>query len=102
VWHGGEEASRAWRTGSVGAVATTDVFAGLFMSWSRVKAVAMQSYSTRILWRLIVWHVNTIALEVWLKVEERPLVLGQSSEIAVEYRHLGPILGQQRTEVVYG
>jgi hypothetical protein len=76
------------------AVATTDLFAVLFMPWSRVEALAMQTYTTRIPWGLIVWRVYAVALKVWLKMKEGPLLLRQLGKVAVEYRHLGPILSQ--------
>lgn len=76
------------------AAATTDLFAVLFMPWSRVEALAMQTYTTRIPWGLIVWRVNAVALKIWLKMKEGPLLLRQLGKVAMEYRHLGPILSQ--------
>ncbi len=85
---------------ALSAVATTDLFAVLLMSWLRVEALAMQTHSTGISWILIVWCVNAVALKVFVEVKKAPLIRGQPSKVAVKDRNLRPILGQQWTQVV--
>ena len=99
-WH--RRGKRRIQPLTLSPVATHGWFAGLFVSWSRVESVAMQTYTTRILWHRIVWGVNAVALKLWLMMKKRPLLLWQFGKVAVEDGHHGPILSQQWTQVVDG